>query len=745
MSVDGDGEKTAYLISLDYVECDEMSTGKDYKRFESETETKLVRFGIDDVYVYDSTGRVFYVKGIDKDGTKYYEEIEKNGNIKIVSVNKEFINNHEEVKVTILIESKKDIKYVKVTDSKVNKEATKISDGTYEIIIDKNGTYEIIAENVDGEQDKENLEIRGIGLDESPSATATVTNGTYESGVWKVKGTTVQIEIVSTTAKYMHVDKESSEPTSWLPYSKEIERYYSEAGEKELYIWVKDENGNLSDGPVELKILIDIDQGEKQHPTIEDVSGEIEFEVTPVNSEWSKTKEVKIKYTVGRQTGGYQSLFKIGNGRWTISNESETNMTIKKSPTTIYAKIIYKTDFQDEIVTEAQVTIENIDITPPIINDFSTEEEVSYTKLNVSAFDTESGLHDLPYLLVKREINFNQLIDIESYDWISETELSNKQITEDAKYYLYVRDKANNISSTSLNIGTPDIEPPQIKLESHKNILDYAEIKVKATDNIGVVAYGIVKDDDNTEPSVWININEKTTANIEYTNVKVNGTYTIWVKDRAGNTAKISVEVRVWEFPKLDATYPKDLYIKEGTTGTFKIVITEAGYPNICEYQWQVSKDNGVTWSNISGETRNTYTLTGKYEDTNNLIRCKIIHDRGETYSSTAKLEVVKITTEAPTPSITIEKEMVLGGVMINDGEETTSNSTLKLEIVAINAEEMCISESDVQGEWQRFSESVDYTLKDTNAGNKTITVWTKDEDGNVSSNSVSATIMYQK
>ena len=162
MSVDGDGEQTAYLISLDYVGCDEMATGKDYKKFESETEIKLVRFGIDDVYVYDSSGRVFYVKGMDKDGTKYYEEIEKNGNIKIISINKEFINNKEQVKVTILIESKKDVKYVKITKDNFNENATKVGDKTYEIIIDKNGSYEIIAEDVDGEQDKENLEIRRI-------------------------------------------------------------------------------------------------------------------------------------------------------------------------------------------------------------------------------------------------------------------------------------------------------------------------------------------------------------------------------------------------------------------------------------------------------------------------------------------------------------------------------------------------------------------------------------------------------
>ena len=369
MSVDGDGEQTAYLISLDYVGCDEMATGKDYKKFESETEIKLVRFGVDDVYVYDSSGRVFYVKGMDKDGTKYYEEIEKNGNIKIISINKEFINNREQVKVTILIESKKDVKYVKITKDNFNENATKVGDKTYEIIIDKNGSYEVIAEDVDGEQDKENLEIRGIGSNEIPSATATVTNGTYEGGVWKVKGTTAQIRVESDTAKYMHVDKVSSEPTTWLPYAKDIERYYSEAGEKILYIWVKDENGTLSDGPVELKILIELDKGERPHPTLENVSGEISFTITPANSEWSKTKEVKISFTEGRQTGGYQSLFKVGNGRWTVSSENEVNMTIK-SPTTIYARITYKSDFQENIVAEGEDIIEKIDRTPPRIKTY---------------------------------------------------------------------------------------------------------------------------------------------------------------------------------------------------------------------------------------------------------------------------------------------------------------------------------------------------------------------------------------
>ena len=114
-------------------------------------------------------------------------------------------------------------------------------------------------------------------------------------------------------------------------------------------------------------------------------------------------------------------------------------------------------------------------------------------------------------------------------------------------------------------------------------------------------------------------------------------------------------------------------------------------------------------------------------------------------YSAAARLEVVRITTDKPTASVTIEKEMILGGVMINNGDAATSSSTLSLEIVAVNAEEMSISETNTQGTWQRYSEKVSYTLKDTNNGAKTINVWTKDANGNISSNKVSATIQYQR
>ena len=59
-----DGKDSAYLVDLHDIGYDELRTGRDYPNFKQEGENiKTVTFGKDDVYVYDSTGRLFYAKG----------------------------------------------------------------------------------------------------------------------------------------------------------------------------------------------------------------------------------------------------------------------------------------------------------------------------------------------------------------------------------------------------------------------------------------------------------------------------------------------------------------------------------------------------------------------------------------------------------------------------------------------------------------------------------------------------------
>lgn len=254
LSINSEGPKEAYLISLDYVGCDEMATGKDYKRFEAEGENiKTVKFGEDDVYVYDSKGKVFYARGFEFEDNTYYEQISSSTSIKIIKIDKSFIGEYEKVKVVITIESDNNIDSVILKSGSDSINATPIGGNKYEVEVDKNGIYEVIAKDVEGNTDKKDLVITGIGSQNGPTVVAEVINGTYDSNTnsYKITEETAKIKIYSDTAEKMHVAKTNETPTSWLPYANEIERTYTSNGEKILYIWVKDENGNICSEPYE--------------------------------------------------------------------------------------------------------------------------------------------------------------------------------------------------------------------------------------------------------------------------------------------------------------------------------------------------------------------------------------------------------------------------------------------------------------------------------------------------------------
>lgn len=743
MYVDYSGEAFAYLVSLDFVNCDEMATGKDYKRFEANgDDIKTVVFGQDDVYVYDSMGRLFYAKGYEYGKDIYYGTIDgKDSGIKITNIKKEYLPDSEEVKIIISIESDEDVKKVIISDGTKEIEAVDIGDGKYQVIVDENGDYKIEAEDVSGNKDSENITVTEIGSSTNITVTAKVTNGTYDeaTGAYKVHGTTVYVEVQSNTAKYMNIDKVDTSPSSWLPYSNEFEKTYTNEGEKEIYIWVKDSHGNVTH--CGLKVIIVLDEIDRPTPPTENVSGEIEFTVTPNNDTYAKSKNLRISFTEGRQKDGYTSMYRVKNitgwGRWTVSYEKDVDIAITRDGTLVEAKIVYESAYKQVDVANGSITVEKIDVTPPKITSLYT----SSNKIMGTASDNESGLHAKPYLITTQELNFKYVTDIDgSFDWQENCELA---IVNSAKYYLYVRDAVNNVAYASINVSAKDLVPPEIKSISTTAIADYAVIKTVAEDNIGIVEYGLTKDNSTTPPESWVTVEEQQSITIEHNNITSEGVYTVWVRDKEGNTASGSITVKLNKSPELDANLPQDLYIKEESTGLFEVKISVPGYPDVYEYQWEVSKDNGVTWTNISGATSYVYSFKANYDDNNNLYRCKVTNARGTITSKEAKLEVVRITNTAPGAEIIEEKELVAGGIIINKGASSTNNKSLSLEIVAINATQMSISETSTKGTWQAYKENITYTLQDTTAGTKSINVWIRDAEGNEYSEKMTAQIEY--
>lgn len=470
------------------------------------------------------------------------------------------------------------------------------------------------------------------------------------------------------------------------------------------------------------------------------MSGEIEFMVTPADETvWARTKQLQIIFSDHCQSGNYQSMYRVKNitgwGRWVISYEDVVNIDIVRNNTEVEAKIVYSSIYKSIDVASGSKTVTKVDKNPPTITSLKVENGV----IKGEAVDNESGIHDeKPYLITKQEINFKYATDIDSFAWAESNSLS---IGENEKYYFYVRDNVNNVASSSINAEGIDKEAPTVEITLATPVEDHGVITALAKDNEGIRYYTITKDDSETLPSEWITIGDVKEITITYDDIKEDGDYTIWVKDNAENIGKATTPLMLYRFPDFDLNYPADVYVKEGTEVTFEVVYTRIGNPDVYTYQWQVSYDSGATWTNIVGAKEKQYTKVATFGDNNSLYRCVVTHARGDVTSPEGKLEVVKISTTKPNITMTLDKELVLGGVIINGGAASTTSTTLSLNIYAINAAQMSISETNEKGIWQAYKENTTYTLSDNTLGNKTIYVWVKDANGNEYSKNVSATI----
>lgn len=748
MYTDISGEKYAYLVSLDYINCDDMTTGRDYKRFEEDgNNIETVKFGVDDVYVYDANGTVFYAKGFEYQAATYHTQINTGKNIKIIDVEKEIDNTKAKIIVTIKSDQKVDYILVKKGNYEIRNDADKgPGTVTYEVELEQNGEYDIIVRDMDNNQDKEKVTIRGIGTESAPVVTAEVTNGIEIDDVYQVTGDTANIKIYSNTAKYLYIGNTNAEPTSWLPFAEDIEKIYTSGGEKTLYIWVKDENDIVCNSPFVLKININLGDVDKPIPPLENLSGDIEIEVID-SAVWKRSKKVIIKFSNDRQENGYQSLYRINSnsglssngGRWIVSYENIVEVDVTKNNSDVEAKIIYNSPYKEQLVNEGSVTVTKIDTKPPTLTSLKVNKAADgKTSIIGIATDgnnsTDSGIHSTAsYLLSTQQINFKYLTDdaINDFEWQANNSF---EIIRDAKYYFYVRDNANNVGYGSINAEAADNEAPEILSANLIRIEDYANIEIIAKDNVGIAGFAVIKGTASAIPSKWEMIEEATPVTVYKENIKEEGVYTAWVRDASGNTASKTVEVTVNKLPVLDTNLPKNLYIAEGNNGIFEVAYITNGDPNEYQYQWKVSKDNGATWENINGATGNKYTFIADYNNNNNLYKCEIKHVAGTIETGSAKLEVARITKNSPEVIITEDKEMIAGGVIINKGAIDTTDPNLTIDIIAINAEQVSISETQTKGNWQSYDENnteFTYRLNDTDNGIKTINVWIKDSKGN--------------
>ena len=159
-----------------------------------------------------------------------------------------------------------------------------------------------------------------------------------------------------------------------------------------------------------------------------------------------------------------------------------------------------------------------------------------------------------------------------------------------------------------------------------------------ATENIGIVGYGI-NQSSTTEPS-YTEVRAITSLNTTINNITSNGTYYVWIKDKAGNTGNKQVIVN-----RIDTTAPTTATITSSNIEetTFTLTATGAdGQSGIAKYEFYINNTLEKTVTTTEGTA--TYNVTGKTGGQNYKYKVRV-YDKVGLYKDSSEITV---TTVAP-------------------------------------------------------------------------------------------------
>lgn len=225
----------------------------------------------------------------------------------------------------------------------------------------------------------------------------------------------------------------------------------------------------------------------------------------------------------------------------------------------------------------------------------------SAIKLTASATDDNSGIAGYYFS------NISTPPAASASGWQSQ---NTKSVTTSGKstWYCWAKDNAGNVSSNYKTITVyydatkPTIDNVSATSEGGSSFQTVTVSGVSDTGDSGLASYGYATSNNSSAVSIWTN---NTAASFTFT-ISSNGTYYVFVKDKAGNvSASKSVTITgIW--PKV--TNPTATSVKLGEKATFTVTAS-GGNPSSYTYQWQVCKD-GNTWNDLTRTSADTATYT---------------------------------------------------------------------------------------------------------------------------------------
>lgn len=351
--------------------------------------------------------------------------------------------------------------------------------------------------------------------------------------------------------------------------------------------------------------------------------------------------------------------------------QSSDEFTVTENGTyTIYVKDVVGNISSDSI------TVSNIDKNGPEISSI-TEDTEDWTNgnitLTVTASDDGAGLADYAY----------------SIDGSTFQESNEFTVTENATYTIYVQDSLGNVSTGSITVSNIDKDNPTISSVS-ESPTGWTNENITLTVDASDSGSGLADEAYSIDGDTYQSSNEFT--------ITVDGTYTIYVKDNAGNT-----NTEIITISNIDTDNPYFSSITESTTDWTNENVT-------------LTVDANDDLSGVAG-----YSLDGNNYQTSD----ELVVSDNDTYTVYLKDNAGNVASEDTMVSNIDKVDPVISDVTESVTGQTDEDLTVT--ITADDADSKLADEAySLDGE--TYQSSNEFTISE----NGTYTIYVKDNAGNV-------------
>lgn len=237
-----------YVVNMELITFENNPRGLEYPKYSGDVENNLVVFGRDDVYIYDAEGKVFYAKGYEVDGGKYYTvaDLEANGP-EIVSVNKTLSMDEKSVLIEIVVKkiSSGDL-IVIVGDTAANKVGGDGDTETFECTVYENKTYIIRASETGAGTSSTTVDVTEINAETYTISYDANGGENPPADSIKTEGVIMRLsEEVPTRDNYIFIGWDTN-PTATIPTYRSNSEFFLDEDTVLYAIWSKEDNRTYS-------------------------------------------------------------------------------------------------------------------------------------------------------------------------------------------------------------------------------------------------------------------------------------------------------------------------------------------------------------------------------------------------------------------------------------------------------------------------------------------------------------------